>query len=284
MTIRFNPRWLLVPVLFLSLQFCRAQIDVPGTLTYDLGSSNAPASQLWDVSGFYHLDLSVLQRNGVAVPVGISFNLVQNSKGSLSSPSNDIEDMEISDNSVFATSTRVSGKVTGSAGTARVHFTLKVNGSGNLGGQDIESFKATLTVDAETDPSTGQLVGRLGKLSKFSGSFQGAPSLKGSADLATPLPAGANGSWNLTLHMAAFSKITGTGIITTTTRPMGFDLSGSIKKGVFNVKAKGALDVPDTVGGVGSSATIQFAPPFDTFIFKGKVLGQKMLFGFPPSS
>jgi hypothetical protein len=39
--------------------------------------------------------------------------------------------------------------------------------------------------------------------------------------------------------------------------------------------------VPNALNGAGSSATIQLTPTFDTILFKGKVLGQKLYFSYP---
>jgi hypothetical protein len=282
MTIRLNPRWLLVSALLFSLQFCRAQVVVPSSLSFDLGTSNSVTSQLWDISGSYTLNLLVRERNGVDVPVQVSFNLVQDSKGKLTGPTNDFEGLVISDSSIFAVTPKISGKVTGSAGVARVHFTVRLHGSGQLGGQNVNSLNASVTFDAETDPTTGQLVAS--KPTKFSASFSGQPGLKGvdNSEVATPLPPGVDGHWNLTMQLVAVSRVTGIAIATTQNRAMGFDMSGTFKKDIFKIKAKGTTDVPNTVTGAGSSATIILTPTFDTIQLTGKILGQKMLFFFPP--
>jgi hypothetical protein len=152
MTIRFNPRWLLVSALLFSLQFCRAQVDVPPTISFDLGS-NAPDTQLWDLSGAYRLDLLVEERDGaIQTPMRLSFILNQDGKGKLSSPTNDnTEEMDFGDNSLLTVYPRVTGKVTGSGGTARVHFSIHVTGYGMLAGQTINSFSAMLTVPVGGD-------------------------------------------------------------------------------------------------------------------------------------
>src|ERR1700743_3804655 len=282
MTIRLNPRWLLISALLFSLQLCRAQV-VPPTISFDLGPSNSPESQLWDVGGAYTVELVVTEKNGVQVPVEISFNLVQDANGKLSSPTNDIQGVVINNNSVFLVTPKITAKGTGSGGAARVHFTVKVHGSGQLGGNNVNSFNASLTVDAEADAANGTLlVGN--KSSKFSASFPGQGSLHGTADFSTPLAPGVDGHWNLTLQLVAISKVTGTGIITTQNRAMGLEVNGNVKNGQFKLTAKGTPNVQDTVTGVGSSATILMSSPFDTITLKGKILGQKLLFSFtqPP--
>jgi hypothetical protein len=277
MTIRLNPRWLLISALLFSLQFCRAQVEVPPTISFDLGDSNAPETQLWDLNGSYALNLEVVGRNGASVPVQLTFVLLQDPKGKLSSTEG-FQGLTFNDdvNSSFGVTVKITGKVTGSAGTARAHFVIHFAGSGSLGGQSTD-VNGSVTVDAFTDTSTGELVGA--KSSKFSAQFPGLNSISGKADFAMPLPT--DGSWNLTLRLVGVTKLTGTGIITTPSRNLGLDLAGKFKSGLTKVKAKGAGDVPDASNGTGTSATIILPDTFDTIQFDGKVLGQKMFFFFP---
>jgi hypothetical protein len=285
MTIRLNPRWLLVSALLFSLQFCRAQIVVPPTLSFDLGTSNSPESALWDLNGSYVVDLQVAAKNGLAVNVEIAFSLIQSPSGSLSTTTNELSNVSVVLNaadtnaSPFAAVGKITGKVTGVGGIARAHFTVRFVGAGSLGGQNTD-INGSLTVDAETDPSTGQLVGT--KLSSFSASFPGLNSIKGKADFATGLPS--DGTWNLTLNMVGINKITGSGIIATPLQSLGLDLSGKFKNGLFVIKANGGTDVPNTVSGVGSSGTILLPDTFDTIQFNGKLLGQKLSFNVSPTT
>lgn len=280
MQIRFNPRWLLVPTLLLSLQLCRAQpIVVPPTLSFDLGSTNIPETQLWDLNGSYAVDLLVVGNKGLAEPVQIAFTLLQDPSGKLSTTTNDLVNCSVVFNddaqSAFACQAKITGKVTGFGGTARAHFTVRFVGNGQFGGHTT-AIQGSFTVDAETGVTPGQLTG--GKLSKFSAVLPGLNTIKGSADFAANLPPGADGGWNLTVHLAGLNKLTGTGIITTSSEVLGLDLSGSFKKGLVSVKAKGAADVPNTSNGAGSSGSILIPPTFDTIQFNGKLLGQKMSF------
>lgn len=286
MTIRLNPRWLLISALLFSLQFVRAQVVVPGTISFDLGGTNAGAdTRLWDISGPYQLNLMLLERNGIQVPLTLGFTLVQDADGKLSSPVGDTGTVVISDNdSVFATAYKITGKVTGSAGTARVHFSIRMSGTGTLAGQENVPIDATFSLDAETDTSTGTNELFNTKSSKFSASFKNVSSVRGIAAVETPLPAGVDGSWNLTMKFVALSRLTGTAVIQTSSRNMGLDLSGSFKKSTFKIKAKGALDVPNTTSGLGSSASILLTPTFDSIQLKGKLLGQKLSFFFEEES
>jgi hypothetical protein len=65
--------------------------------------------------------------------------------------------------------------------------------------------------------------------------------------------------------------------MTTPGRSMGFDLTGKFN-GIFNLTAKGVNNVQDTVSGAGASAKMQLNPALDSISFKGKVLGQSLLF------
>src|SRR4051794_34591947 len=106
MSIRFNPRLLLVSVLLFSLQFCRAQ-----SVSFDLGGSGAPNTSLWDLSGFYTLNLTVVTPKGFAETLVFSFNMTQDAKGNLSGPTNDFQELDLGDNSSFAVSYRIKGHV-----------------------------------------------------------------------------------------------------------------------------------------------------------------------------
>jgi hypothetical protein len=186
--------------------------------------------------------------------------------------------MDIGDNSVFTVFPRIAGKVTtASPGIAHVHFTVRLSGSGTMAGQTVNSLNGTLTVDADTDPTTGLLTGT--KDSKFSADFAGSISIRGKVmDFTTPMPQGANATWNLSLQLAGISKV----VVTTPSRSLGLDLSGNLKNGVAKVRARGADNVAGTVPGArGLSATMLLTDPFDNIFFKGKFLGQKLIFSFP---
>jgi hypothetical protein len=278
MTIRLNPRWLLVSILFFTLQFCRAQIVVPPTLSFDLGPDVAEESQLWDLNGSYVVNTLVTGNKGLAEPVQIAFTLIQSPSGKLTTTTNELVNASVvfnnDDNSAFVAQAQIKGKVTGFAGTARVHFTVRFVGNGSLGGQ-ATTCNGSFTVDAETDPSTGQLTGT--KLSKFSAVFPNLSAIKGKAEFGTDLPPGSDGSWNLTMHLVGINKLTGTGIVSTSSEALGLDLTGKFN-GLFVTKAKGSASVPNTVSGVGCSGTILVPSTFDTVQFNGKLLGQKMSF------
>jgi hypothetical protein len=282
MTIRFNPRWLFVLSLVFSLQLCRAQVEVPPFVNFSLGDTNNPDSMLWDLQGTYSLNLNVVQRNGLVLPVNINFILLQDASGRLSSPTNDnTEALNVSDNSFFAVLPRVTGKVTGSGGTARVQLSIRFAGTGQVSGQPTSRVKGTFSITAETDPTTGNLVGT--KNGKFSINISGMGSASGivnADDFSTPMPNGANATWTLSLQLVGLKKITGDAVITTPNRAIGYDLSGKFN-GVFNIACKGVNNIQDTTSGIGSSFKMQIAPTFDSGSFQGKVLGQNLSFTAP---
>jgi hypothetical protein len=280
MRIRLNPLWLLVSVLAVSLQISRAQVEVPPVVSFDLGGDAAPDTSLWDLTGTYTVALDVEQPNGLVTSMSLGFNLLEDARGNLSGSTNDFQELDLGDNSFFAVSYSIKGKITGSGGTGRVHFTIHFTGNGTLAGQQVDNMSGSLTVDAEAQPGTGQLMGT--KISKFSVNFGRFGKLKGLADFATALPSGVDGTWNLSMQMAALNKVTGSAIITTPTEQFGFNLSGAFKSPFFFIKAKGVAGLPNgAVSGAGSSASIQLPTTFDSIQLKGKLLGQSLFFIFP---
>ena len=278
MTIRFNPRWLFVCVLLFSLQLCRAQIVVPSSLSFDLGDPETEnGTQLWDLSGSYQLDVQVVNKNGAATEMRLAFDLLQDGNGRLSNPTNfNIHELDLGDNSLFAVATHITGKVTGSDGTAQVHFTIRFNGDGTLAGQPANSFSGSLSVDAETDQTTGLLFAT--KTCKFSANVPGMINFRGTMpDFTTAMPNGTNATWNLTLQLAGLTKLRGTGLVTTPSRALGLNLTGNFKNGVITARALGANSVQGaTSDGSGLKAKIQTADPFDSIVLTGKFLGQKL--------
>jgi len=279
MTTRLKLRWLLVSTLLFSLQFCRAQtVVVPSTLSYDLGTNNATGSKLWDLNGSYVAEL-LIERGGVSLPVEVGFTLVQNPSGQLSASAGGPDNASVvfnNDNdSAFSAIAKISGKVTGSAGRAQVHFTVRFAGSGFLAKQATD-ITGSFSVNAEVDSTTeGQLLGS----TKFSAAFSDVnTSYHGASRFAANLPPGVDGKWNLTLHLVGLNKVTGIGVITTHSEPLGLNLAGKYKNGLFITKATGATGIPDALSGVGSSLTILIPGTFDSVQLSGKVMGQKLTF------
>jgi hypothetical protein len=275
MTIRLNPRWLLVSALLFSLQFCRAQ-SIPSSLSFGLGPDVAPETALWDLHGDYDVFLDVRAHNGLSVPVELSFSLAQSPSGKLSSPLGNISGLVFNndDNSAFAITTKVVGKVTGSGGFARAHFTVRFKGNGSFGGVQRLSVSGSLTVDAETDPLSGQLIGS--RISNFTAKIDGINRVSGRSDFAVGLPT--DGSWNLSLDVAGLTKFTGTGIVAMPQESFGIDLKGNFRGGLIRLKAKGASNVLNAQSGQGLKANIFLTPSFDTLQLNGKLLGQRISF------
>jgi len=274
MTIRLNPRWLLISALVFSLQFCRAQ-SVPPSVSFDLGPNVAAETQLWDLSGSYDLNFEISARNGLSIPVEISFTLAQDASGKLTGPAGGISGLVFNndDNSAFAISTKISGKVTGSGGLARAHFTIHFSGNGSFGGVQNVPVSGSLTVDADT--SSGDLSGRI---KGFTANVGGLNHIAGKTDFSAALPS--DGSWNLSLNLAGLTKFVGVGAINTPQHSFGIDLDGRFNNrlGLIALKAKGADDVINTFSGKGSNPKIFVTQAFDTLQVQGKILGQKMSF------
>src|SRR5215469_11826240 len=223
MRIRLNFAGLLVSSLLLSLSLCRAQVVVvPSTVTFGFGTNN-DGSQLWDLSGGYSLSLNVNLRNGIQVPMTLGFQLVQDASGNLSSPAGDIQTLTLGDPAtgpVFAVNYKITGKVTGSQGTARARFTMRMTGSGFIGDTNtitVKSMSAILVVDASPNATSGQLVGLTdARISaKFSNGIESLTGTIPAADFTTDLPPGVDGTWGLTLQLAGFNSLSGSAVITT---------------------------------------------------------------------
>jgi hypothetical protein len=276
MRIRFNPLWLLVSALLLQSNICRAQIVPPSSVAFAIGGTNG-GPQLWDLSGLYSLDVLVQQPNGLGTPLVVDFNMNEDGSGRLTGFVGDIQGLQLGGD-IFAVSYRISGKVTGFNGQARAHFTVQFLGNGSLSGGPSGPFRATLTVDADVDSEGLQLSGAK---ARFSAKAPGA-SVRGTIfDFATPLPAGDDGTWTLTMQISALSRAVGTGVITTPDQNLGLSLSGTFKNGGFKLKARGVTDVANTVSGVGCTATILLTPDLSSMILNGKFMGQRLQFPFP---
>ncbi len=276
MRIRLNPLWLLVSALLLQFNVCRAQIVPPSSVTFAIGGTNG-GPQLWDLSGFYSLDVLVQQPNGIGTPLVVDFNMVEDAAGRLTGFVGDIQGLQLGSD-FFAVNYVISGKVTGFNGQARAHFTIKFFGNGSLSGQPAGPFRATLTVDADVDSEGLQLSAAK---ARFNASAPGASVHGAVFDFATPLPVGDDGSWTLTMQISALSRVVGTGVIGTPQQNLGLDLSGTFKNGGFKLKARGVTDVANTLSGVGSTATILLTSDLSNMILNGKFMGQRLQFPFP---
>jgi len=207
--------------------------------------------------------------------VNISFALAHDKTGKLSAPNGAVSGIIFNNdaNSAFAITTTVSGKVTGSGGFARAHFTVHFSGNGSFGGRQNLSVSGSMTVDAETDPSSGLLTGAI---KNFHAAIDGVNNISGKSDFNATLPS--DGSWGLQMNIAGLTKFTGTSTITFPSNPYGLNLDGNFRNGLINLKATGTSGVVDTQPGQGLSAKIFLTQTFDTLQFDGKLFGQKVSF------
>lgn len=279
MRIRFDLRYLLISAVLFSLPFCRAQTTVPGSVTFNFGGTNSPP--LWDLSGTYSLNLTVNQKNGIQLPLTMSFNMVEDAAGNLHGVTNDYQALTIGNNTntLFTVTYVIVGKVTGSGGNATARFTIDMVGKGTLAGENVNSFSAGLGVAAVPNPEDGQLEGE----AAFIGKPKGFPSITGIIpNFSTALPSGANGTWTLTMQVNELETQAGTAVIITPSQTLGFTAMGPLKDDVFKIKLRGSADVPNiTRPGTGSTATILADPMFDSIEVDGKFMGQKLDFAYP---
>lgn len=277
MTIRFNLRYLLISALLFSFRVCHAQSNVTGTVTFSFGDT--PATQLWDLSGGYSLNLVVNQRNGIQVPLQVGFNLVEDARGNLTAPSGDFQALTLGDGTLFTVTYTITGKVTGSGGAARARFTIRMTGNGTVGGITVNSMSAIFVVDAQPNSDDGLLHGPARFSAKFSNGVEG---VSGTIDdIATALPSGVDGTWTLTLQVAAFNSLSGSAVVTTSSRSFGFIVSGPFDQstGDFNASLHGVgtSAVPNTmVSGAGSNARVRVDTSFNLLVLDGKLMGQSL--------
>lgn len=281
MTIRFNLlRYLLISALLFSLRVCHAQSsNVTGTVTFSFGDT--PATQLWDLSGGYSLNLVINQHNGIQVPLQLNFNLVEDARGNLTAPPGDFQALTFGDSApaLFTVSYTITGKVTGSGGAARARFTIRMTGNGTVGGITVNSMSAILVVDAQPNAEDGLLHGPARFSAKFSNGVEGVSGTIG--DIATALPAGVDGTWTLTLQVAAFNSLSGSAVVATSSRTFGFVVTGPFDQssGDFDARLHGASTstVPNTmISGAGSDANARIDTSFNLFILDGTFMGQRL--------
>lgn len=280
MRIRFN--LLLLPALLFSLQVCRAQVTPPPSVTFtNLGTTDG--TQLWDLSGAYTLNVTLVQRNGIQQPVTLSsFGLIEDAAGNLHGVTNDYQVLTIGDttNTYFTVSYIITGKVTGSGGAATAHFTIRMVGNGIVGSLTVNTMSAVLEVDAVPNPDDGQLEGVARFSARFSG---GVEAVSGTIpQFAMTLPGNVNGTWSVTMQLVGFNSVAGTAVLTTSTgQNLGFILGGPFKNDVFNMQMRGSRGVPNTASGVGSSCKALVDATFDELLINGRLMGQRLQFASP---
>lgn len=285
MTIRLHFRWLLLPVLLLSLQLSHAQAP-QGTNSVDLG--NGVGNPLWDLSGDYNLDMFVDSHNTeTEVQIG-AFTMLQDGRGRLSAAqgANNLPNstsFQIGQNVYGVGSYTIHGMVTtpfGSVGDARAQFILTVNGTAQFGNSPYYPVTITAVVDAVVDANSQSLIAL--KPVKVSVRFQGINGSFSGKDLnfSASLPSNVTGIWNLTLDIGSVgTMIHGTAQVTTySSRVFDFTVDGQYNPmtGISTLKLKDAgtdQPVPN-----GANFTVFLDSEGNLLGMKGKVLGQKVDF------
>jgi hypothetical protein len=278
MRIRLDLRcFLLISALMFSLSLCRAQTTVPALVTASFGTN--AGTQLWDLTGDYSVIATVTERNGVTIPLTVDFHISQDAKGNLRGVPGDFRILDLNSNA-FAVSYRITGKVTGSGGTAQARFIVRFTGNGQVGALPNVRFSAVLIVNATPNPDDGMLDPIT--TAKFSARFSGGlESVSGTLpDFDPLLPAGVDGTWTLTLQMLGGRSLDGSATITTGPgQIMGFTVTGPVNSGGATARLRGTPALTGTtISGVGAKVTV-FAtdPTFDSFSVNAKVMGQNLV-------
>jgi hypothetical protein len=247
----------MVPLLFLALQFSRAQAPT-GTFDYGFDSNTG----LWDLTGDYFTELSVQQNNGQFTEIALGYTIVQDAQGKLSGTGT--TGILIGAESV-AGNYIVSGQVRSKGGIRQVTLIIRITGDAFVGGKLIHyGFTISLT-NGEIDPDNGTIIGDC----KVSGKFAGG-SLSGIASFETALPGNMTGDWTLTLTITPFGDLVGTGLITLSNgRTATFSLLGTFEF---------ASDIRLTGTGDNKRGAMRVALFDDTSLAfaKGIVFGQKI--------
>lgn len=280
MRIRLDVRcFLLISALMLPLSLCRAQTTtVPALVTASFGTNDG--TQLWDLTGDYSVSATVTERNGITIPLTVDFHIVQDASGNLRGVPGDFRILDLNSNA-FAVGYRITGKVTGSGGSAQARFTVRFIGNGQVGSLPNVRFSAVLVVNASPNPEDALLDPITP--AKFSARFSGGlESVNGTLpDFDPPLPSGVDGTWTLTLQMIGGRSLNGSATITTGPgQIMGFTVTGPVNGNANSATARlrGSRAISGTtISGVGSKATIFSDVAFDNFSVNGKVMGQQIV-------
>ena len=248
-------------ILFLSLQFCQAQVP-SGQMTLYFNNAN---TVVYDLTGTYQLSQEIVGAAGSTVDVtAYGVAIAQDAQGRLQGTGTIL--VSIGSDFVAADYT-ASGKISGGGSSVtRATLSLRLKGDDVVAGIQT-SFNISIKYSLEVGP----------------GGFTGTA--KGSANFArlgdgqinssvteVPLPAGVNGSWTAQLDIVPFKRLAGTGVILLSNgRQLQSSLSGSYSSttGLSKVKLTG------TFGSQGNSLNLSFLTGATTpESAKGKIMGQ----------
>jgi hypothetical protein len=273
----------LVLALLLSLSLCRAQ-TVPSEVTFTFGTTN-DGTQLWDLTGTYGVNMTVTTKNGLQVPVTLGFSILQDADGNLRSVPGDLQGVALNDIALVGVNDKVSGKVTGSGGSAEAKFVVHFSGSASIGEFQNVRFSAVLIVDATPNSVDGQLDAVSVKFSaRFGGNFEGVDGTVEPANFFCPLPSGVDGSWTLDIQMLGGNSLAGSATVTTGVgHVFGFKVSGPVNAGNAIAKLRGVRGgiVTQNISSGSSKITIASDVTFDDFLLDANLMGQKLV-GIPP--
>jgi hypothetical protein len=268
MTSLTKHRLLCAALLLSSLQFGFSQTPTSPTI-FNFGP---PVNPVWDISGTYQITNHLVGKtirpqdivfNGLALNVD-AHGKVQGAGTILVSVGSDIVGGDY----------KVSGKMSGGNTKTRANFSVHFKGNGTVAGI-ITKCNITAKYNLTVNPAGLTLVGT----SSGNASFSHLGSGKLQSNLVLPLPAGADGGWNVTLDIVQFGKkLSGTSVVlvdNTPTTTLSTKANGNIAKAsTANVKLSGSGY------SAGTQITMEFLPVLGATnlvaSIKGKVLGQNV--------
>jgi hypothetical protein len=232
MTIRSSVRWLLVPLLLLSVEFSRAGDAPPPPVfetpagTFDFGFDEDHA--LFDVTGDYGVSLTVNEDTPRQIEIGLGFHMDQDAHGRLTGSG--LAGVLIGDQFV-AGDYRISGQVGMFGGEPAASFVIKISGADIIAGK-VRPFRISIIVTRAFVDQLTDTIHTDDKPAKVVGHISGLGSINGEADFETPLPANMTGEWTLSLDIIPLKRLGGVGVVKLSNgRELTFDVDGKFVPG-----------------------------------------------------
>lgn len=269
-------RFLVLPLLAVSLQFCSAQLP-PNPVTFDFGS----ATPVFDLTGSYQFDQQITGVGGSQSDLSFGITLANTTSGGLSGSGTTLVYIGGGSIAPFAANYRVSGRISGGGAQAtRVTLTVVFFGEDTVAGLPNTPISGTLTYNLTVDPIGLALNGTVrGKLSL--GALGGGRINSSFGPIS--LPDGVDGTWIVQMNIVPLNRLGGSGTIVvgnvvnadqdTVGRTLTTGLTGNISSstGLANVRLSG---LP---GSGGTSLNLTFDSSANLDAANGTILGQKVL-------
>lgn len=233
--------------------------DAPsGTVTFSFDASTAP---VYDLSGSFQIDQTLVGAGNTAVGLSYSIDLSQDVRGGLTGSG---ETFVAVGNDFVAAAYTVRGRISHVAGVTRVTLMVHLTGQDIVAGVDTPfniNVVYSLVVDSESGTLQGTARGRA--------SFARLGSSPIRSDVAIGLPGGASGAWTLQMNIVPLGRLGGSAVIVlangrTLQAHLGGSFSPALERSVVNVS--GFADSR------GNSVRVVFNE--DLLLMRGSVLGQ----------